>query len=367
MGVYRVTTDGGTYDVTTDDGGGQPTSISNNPAYQGGANSPANIQAQQALAQAQKSNNTLDPQIGAVGAAYNATWPASRLAMMAMSQGNTPVPQATTSGGKLLQDAGAVANPLTQAAVGLAGKAIGIVGGTLEQLPAAVNPAKAAQLAQSIRGAFVGVKKAAVDKFGSDIDNLATQNPDKTVSLTNVVDDINKNWQELSNNAKTAFKNTPILKDFVKQEDGAIPVDADKVSLSDVQKIINHLNTKVPANIKANDLDLLNTLHDVRASQLDAFPEMASVKSDYAKVAQPYKDVQNYFRFNRVLNGIKGDFGGDEGQQAVNKLLPSDVLKNIGNYKNALGVVDVAKKAAIATGVGALGYGGFEGAKHLIK
>lgn len=312
--------------------------------YQGGAMSPANLQAQQAVKQAQGKVNNLDPQIAAVGAAYNASWPASAYAMQAMGTKPTGsilglptqnVPQATTGGGALMQDIGGIANPLTGEVVNIGLKGIGTVGkaigNTIPQIPTIFSSSKAANLEKVINKAFIGVKQAATDKFGKDLEALSIANPNKTVSLRGVVDNINQNIGDMAPEAQAVFRKTPILKDLIDN-----PKLANDVPLKDTQEILNYINTKVPKNIKYNHLDVLDTLHDVKASQLDAFPEMAGVKADYQKIIEPYNQVKQYFRFNKTLNSIKNGFGGPSGIEAVKKLgLPEDVINQIGGYKNA--------------------------------
>lgn len=376
MGVYRVTTDGGTYDVTTDDGASTPQPQTPSIASQGLgylAQHPV-LSAMQPLAKTITGTSLQDM-------AQNASQMPIPQARQAPFDSNvqmagSPIGNAIRTGVPAIAGTlGGVADQLTSpinAALGPLAK--GAITGTVhtaEALPAVLNSAKGAQFAQSIRQAFVGVKKAAVDKFGNDLDALAIKNPDKTVSLGDVVKNINENFDDMSTNAKSALRNTPVLRDFLPKADGTVPpaasAEMDNVKLSDIQKIINHMNTKIPGNIKSSDLDLLNTLQDVKAAQLDAFPEMSQIRANYAQVAQPHQNLQNYFKFNKLLGAIKGGFGGDEGQQAIEKLLPPDVLQKIGSYKNAIGLVNGVKKAGIATGIGALGYGGFAEAKHLIK
>ena len=391
MDTYRVTTDGGTYDVTTDDG------ASSSPVQDKASSDMASISPfEQQMTKAMYNSAPFGKDIvnGLMGKQYGQAIQnipqaqgmaqgAGQLvgqglsSLPAMAGGAAMIPgkilggalgigaqqagQASSSGANPLQSLGQGAMAAGETYAGV--KALNMLGNTLGALPTALNSAKASQFAQSVRQAFVGVKKAAVDKFGSDIADLAAKNPDKTVSLGDVVKNISDNWTDMSNNAKSAFKSTPILRDFIPQADGTVPPGAsaemENVKLSDIQKIINHLNTHVPGNIKSNDLDLLNTLSDVKAAQLDAFPQMAKVRSDYSQIAQPYKNVQNYFKFNKVLGGIKSGFGGDEGQNAVNQLLPKDVLRRMSSYKSAANLTS-GTKAAIPealklAGVGAVG------------
>jgi len=216
-------------------------------------------------------------------------------------------------------------------------RGIGNVASGVTNLPKVVNVNKGADFAQQIRGAFVQAHTDTINQFGSQLTELANKNPTKTVSLVDVVDDIVNNWNDLTPSTKSAIKNTPTLNKLIKVEKGIAKLSGNpsKVSLKATQDIINHLNTKVPANIRANNLDLLDTINNIKGSQLDAFPEMAKVRGEYAKFIEPYKQIKNYFKFNKLLDAIKNKFGGAEGQVAAEKILPKSVIKKMKGYRSA--------------------------------
>jgi len=216
-------------------------------------------------------------------------------------------------------------------------RGIGNVASGVTNLPKVVNVNKGADFAQQIRGAFVQAHTDTINQFGSQLTELANKNPTKTVSLVDVVDDIVNNWNDLTPSTKSAIKNTPTLNKLIKVEKGIAKVsgNASKVSLKATQDIINHLNTKVPPNIRANNLDLLDAINNIKGSQLEAFPEMAKVRGEYAKFIEPYKQIKNYFKFNKLLDAIKNKFGGAEGQVAAEKILPKSVIKKMKGYRSA--------------------------------
>lgn len=243
----------------------------------------------------------------------------------------------------------------------VAGKAIAgtTIGKSAER---AIFPKAADKFAKSLQKEFVGIKKAASAKWGDDVAKLSEQNPDKTISLRNVIDNINASMVEMSPEAKNVFQKTPLLSNMLKN-----PEIADKVSLREAQDIINYINTKVPREIKANSIDIIETLSDIKASQLEAFPEMADVRAAYARVAEPWKNIKNNFRFNKTLNSVYTDFGGAEGEAAVRSIFPKETIDAMGGYKNAVKVTKALKNAAgyFATAA-TLGVGGKAG-YELIK
>lgn len=222
-----------------------------------------------------------------------------------------------------------------QAGIGaVAAPVIGMLANAPKNVGRLYGEKQGADFARSIRSAFIKTKTNAVERFGSQLDDLASKNPNKTVSIRGVVDDIVSNINDMAPEAKSVFRKTPVLRDLIKNSDGA-----DSVSLKDIQKISNYINSKVPRNIKANHIEIMDALSDIRAAQAEAFPEMAQLRAEYAKVAGPYSQVKNYFKFNRVLKAVENGFGGKEGMSAIRSLLPDNVIKEMGGYRAAIKII----------------------------
>ncbi len=208
------------------------------------------------------------------------------------------------------------------------------------------NPAGLAERSQK---AFYKVKSDLVSKFGDDLDKAALNNPDKSVSLRNNIDYIKLNMEDMPSEVQSVFRKTPILNSMLDN-----PELANNVNLRDTQQILNYLNNKVPPQIKFKHLDLLDTINDIRASQLDAFPEMANIRAIYAQSIEPYKNLRNFFKFNRTLKAIENDFGGPQGIKALKSIMPKEMIKEIGGYKNAIKLLrgfGIIGKVAIGGGV----------------
>lgn len=237
------------------------------------------------------------------------------------------------------------------------GKAVADIAGQSiigKSIGRATSLKQANKYAEDLQREFVGIKKAATSSWAKSVDELSNANPDKTISLRNIIDDIKSNLEQMTPEARNVFRKTPKLKELIDN-----PELANNVTLKDTQDIINYIQTKVPSNIRANTLDIVDTLSDIRASQLDAFPEMANIRADYAKIAEPWRNIKNNFKFNNTLNAIQQDFGGDQAKFAVEQLFSPETIREMGGYKNAAKSVKVIKDAlgftigkAIPTGIG---------------
>lgn len=209
------------------------------------------------------------------------------------------------------------------------------VGKTVQALPQAVSYKQGAAFAKDVQKSFVQAHTNKVKQFGENLDKLSTDNPERAVSLKGLVTEINSD-PDISPEARRIFEKTPHLKEMLTRPDLA-----ENVTLRETQDILNHINTKIPKNITVNNLDVLDLKNNIRSAQLDAFPEMAQVKQDYASFIAPYKNVKGYFGFNKTLNAIKNKFGGPQGQEAVEAILPKEVISRMGGYRRAANTLDM--------------------------
>lgn len=203
-------------------------------------------------------------------------------------------------------------------------------GSGIANLPKVANYNKGNAFAKEIRQSFVQAHTNKVSEFGGMLDELAARNPTKKVSLQNVALEIDANWNDLPSEVKSVIKKTPYLRDMVGK--GGKATD---INLKQSQEIINYINTKIPKNIRANNLEVIDLVNNIKGSQLEAFPEMESVRAAYKKFIEPYNQVKGQFKFNKLLTAIKNKFGGAEGQAAVDKILPKEVLKKMSGYRGA--------------------------------
>lgn len=210
-------------------------------------------------------------------------------------------------------------------------------GAGIANLPKVANYNKGNAFANEIRQEFIKAHTNKVNEFGGMLDDLAAKNPTKMVSLQSVVEELDANWNELPSEVKSIVKKTPYLKDMVK----AKSPKSSKITLKQSQEIINYINTKVPKNIRANNLDVVDTVNNIKGSQLEAFPEMENVREAYKKFIEPYNQVKGQFKFNKLLTAIKNKFGGAEGQAAVDKILPKEVLKKMSGYRGAAKIAEL--------------------------
>lgn len=190
---------------------------------------------------------------------------------------------------------------------------------------------KEVKVSQDIRKEFYGVKDAAVKKFEGQLNDIALKNPGRKVDIGNFIDDLSNDIKvgDIDPTAKNALRRVPAIKKMLDGKSGT------ELTVKQVQEIINDINTKIPVNIKKNHFEILDAVNNLKASQLEAFPEMAGVRADYQKVIEPFNNVKNQFKFNKIYKAIESGFQGGEGEYAVRQLLSPETIKKMGGIKEA--------------------------------
>lgn len=243
---------------------------------------------------------------------------------------------------------GATTGAVGGAAVGGILKGATSLADAARMLPTRLSDTKSVKFANEMRNAFLQAKENVVKKFGKGLDDLTNANPDKKIDLFN-----NNNIQNILTDpnlppeAKNIFSRTPILRDILSGN------RSPEITLKESQDIINYIQTKVPSNIKASHLDIPEMLSELRVAQSQSFKEMDKLRSEYAKIAQPFSQVKNKFKLDNLLQSIDKGFDGPVGREAVKELFKDNpkVLSKLGGYKNAGMIIKGALGAATGGGL----------------
>jgi hypothetical protein len=210
---------------------------------------------------------------------------------------------------------------------------------------------RALSLGQRVRATASAAKKTAVDQFGGRLETLATKNPDKAVSLQDVVAGIQKDLPEMTPEAQSVFRKVPILKDMLKDPLAEGYIDPSNVSLRDTQNIINYINTKVPKQIKYTNLDVVDAQHNIRAAQLEAFPEMSKARAEYGKFAEDYKLIKSALNPKATPDAIMSNFNNNIAVKDAAKRVLSPLIKDMIKLRGQKATVDWTRRL----GLGAIG------------
>jgi len=255
----------------------------------------------------------------------------------------------------------------TQAGQAIGGATVGGILGTLAKAKSSIDKATkgAPVFLRKVRGAVFQRKRQASEEFGSQLQDLSRANPNKKVSLRNVIDKINNTAAE-EPKLKTLINRTPSAKRLADN-----PQLADEVPVEEAQRIINDLTAKLPSskklgfNVTSDDIAVFDVIDDIRGSQLEAFPEMQQIRQSYSQVINKYNLIKNKIKAGSLQNNLIKDFGDRELKEAFEELVPADILKEAVEFRKIHGALDFTGRVGrrAAEGAAAVGAGGFVGKK----
>lgn len=241
------------------------------------------------------------------------------------------------------------------------------VGQTLARTPklmTAASPKNAPTIAGRIRDVFARTKGTAGDRFGGQLDDLATKFPERHVSLRSTVDKLNEirtQSPKLSSDLLAGARKSgnTLLKDLL--DNPELADDLTIVQAQEVKKALQKIPSiaskqgKFGAQFTDTDLDVLDAINDVRSSMLESFPEMEKVFGDYAATITKFKTLKNKFKVGSLVKNIEQDFSDPEVLKMVQELLPPEAMNDIRLLRRSMKARGLAKTGAIgaASTVGA--------------
>lgn len=215
---------------------------------------------------------------------------------------------------------------------------------------------------EDMQSAFYEAKSSAVEKYGEGIENLAKNNPNVKVNLRSVVDELNQAIA-LDPKIRNAVSKVPNLINYLDN-----PKLANKVNLREAQDIVNMVQSRVSSGklqgvgVRPDDIPLLDVIHDMKKSMVDAFPDIASLRKGYGDVIQKFNGLRSRFSRSALPSNVKSKFGGNELlQDDLKSLLEKDspeILQRMRNYAMLRKVGKLAGGALITGAAGSVIGGG---------
>jgi hypothetical protein len=226
--------------------------------------------------------------------------------------------------------------------------------GIVDDISTVTNKEKSAAFANNLRKKLFDAKHMAGKEFDQTVDILSNKNPDRVIDVFDSVellkDDAgaDKAFNRIVKSAERKIKSggkltvlENVLTDSSKSKN---------LSLREAIELKNQVKSNFALSAKLNkgsmaeytvdDLPALDFLDEIRASQMDAFPEMAEQNAAYSEVLSDYRLVKNKFKRGSLISNVKNNFGDDpETLVAVDKLLDSDTIRSMKGYKNASRII----------------------------
>ncbi len=195
-------------------------------------------------------------------------------------------------------------------------------------------------LAQRFRNTMFGIKRQASEKFGEQLDDLVKINPNKTISLSSIIE-----------NLKTEAIDNPKLRSLINRiPDLKQAISNPEVNVKEAQNIINGIRGTLPQiklrgfNVRPQDISIFDLVDDIRTAQMDAFPEMANIRSEYGNILNKYNLVKNQLKVGATEKALAKKFGSKEVWGEMKQILPPAIRKEISKYATGTSVGKVIKR-----------------------
>lgn len=193
------------------------------------------------------------------------------------------------------------------------------------------------------------------DAFGENITSLMKKSPEKSVDMSDVVNQANA-AAAFSPQMKYLVEKSPMLKRLLNN-----PELAKTVPLRESQDILNEYKANIPKgvlsgrNADINDAPALDVIHKIHDAQLAPFPEMAAARARYKAVLDNYDPVKSKFGEGRLLGAMENKFGDEQLNKRAKAFLDDPKLwKEINSYRRVRREIGAVKAAA---GIGSVAGG----------
>ena len=237
-----------------------------------------------------------------------------------------------------------------------AGKVPGIANATVKDI----------EFAERVQNTAFQTIRNAGTKFGDDIAKLEGTNPTEAVDITEAVTNFAANAAENADIARRLKAGIRVsgskkVKEFFDQvQDPNQVVTLAKMTLKESQEIVRAVQ-KAPnliskftkgklARFDPNEIAFLEFINDIRAAQLQAFPQFANTLKSFSETMQKWRQVKNFFKAGKTIGAVKGKFGDPQLEKMAFDMLSPAVIKSIGGVRNVVRIANGLKWVGIVAG-----------------
>jgi hypothetical protein len=228
------------------------------------------------------------------------------------------------------------------------------------------KPKNQVGLAQEARGALSGIKQGAVETYGTNYGEVVNKS-DKVINLKAIVNDFNQNEGNLADikmykdiTEAVGLKDAKAERLMKVLNSENIPENLSVQEADKFQQFIKNLpgiKSKLQKGAGFGNFDnsermLLDLANNIKASIIEAHPEIQGIKTDYGQTMNAIKLMRGKLTQGNTINNLQ-NFGrlDPEVQQAFTTYMPKNIMNKIGSFDTASKVGNILKWAGL-TAVG---------------
>jgi hypothetical protein len=275
-----------------------------------------------------------------------------------------------------------VAKP-TEKAISIAGKSVGKamsatgdylsntgVANFLKAIPKTFSRTKQIELWNNAKRSMFQSRGKMIDEYGKALEEATIKNPNAKINMKPVIEDLKTEDMAgiLDPKVKLALNSSPKLKKL--WENYGNPEVSENINAKEAQDMLNEISSRFPesklagkSDYRSADMSLKNLKNEIRAAQIEAYPDMIPVRKEYGDFMQAYKGMKGEFLSKHFFDNIDKNFNNPIVRTYIDKVLPKEAINDLGGYRQAAKALRWTKRAAGVAALGAAGKLGYEAYK----
>ena len=198
-----------------------------------------------------------------------------------------------------------------------------------------------------MENAIYEARSQASPKFKAQLDSIANKNPNVSVDLTDVTQNV---FNSSDQSIIRIVEDSPTLQDILTKPGN--------VTLHEAQSALNELTSKLSSgklsgvSRRSSDIPVLDLIDDLKLSMSKSFPEIQSARNMYKGIVNDFRAVRGKLKGDAASKNLFADYnpfnprgkefmGGERSEEAFKRLVPENTFKEAIGTRRAKSVKDV--------------------------
>jgi len=202
-----------------------------------------------------------------------------------------------------------------------------------------------------MENAVYEARSSASPKFKAHLDKLASDNPNASVDMNDILGSISKSENP---SVLRIIDDTPELQEILTKPGN--------VSIHEAQKALNALTSKVSSSKlagqarRSSDFPVLDLVDDLKMSMSKSFPGLKQARKEYGDIVNNFRTVRGKLKGDAASKNLFADYnpfnprgkefmGGERSEEAFKQLVPEKTFKEAITTRRVKTAKDVGQTA----------------------